>query len=135
MEHVLTNLKQFSKEMQALICDTVRVDCGVEGNYFAVNASYSNDYAHVEAGEVCQMLVAYVLTGHSYHCHSDSTITKPPFRGHQGDDGTVRRRHDSVCGTHQWLKSLHYVRQRQGISSLSDQLYCLNCVSNCTITF
>ena len=71
------------------------------GNYFAVNASYSNNYAHIEAGGVRQMLVAYVLTGHSYHCHSDSTITQPPFRGHQGirNDGTVRRRHDSVCGT------------------------------------
>ena len=55
------------------------------GNYFAVNASYSNDYAHIEAGGVRQMLVAYVLTGHSYHCHSDSTITQPPFRGHQGE--------------------------------------------------
>lgn len=69
------------------------------GNYFAVNASYSNDYAHKE-GEVRQMLMAYVLTGHSYSCNSDSSLTKPPLREHQGtqDDGVVQRRYDSVCG-------------------------------------
>ena len=70
------------------------------GNYFAVNASYSNGYAHIEAGGVRQMLVANVLTGHSYHCHSNSSLKQPPFREHQGtqDDSTVTRRYDTVKG-------------------------------------
>ena len=69
------------------------------GNYFAVNASYSNKYAHIEAG-VCQILMAYVLTGRSYKCNPDSNLTKPPFREGQGtqDNGSVQRRYDSVCG-------------------------------------
>ena len=70
------------------------------GNYFAVNASYSNGYAHIEAGGVHQMLMATVLTGHSYHCHSNTSLTKPPFREHQGtqDNSTVTRRYDTVNG-------------------------------------
>ena len=69
------------------------------GNYFAVNASYSNDYAHT-VGNVRQILMAYVLTGHSYSCNPDSTLTKPPVREDQGtqDDGAVQRRYDSVSG-------------------------------------
>ena len=66
------------------------------GNYFAVNASYSNRYACIEGG-VRQMLMAYVLTGHSYQCHPDSSLTQPPFRPSQGA-GSVQRRYDSVCG-------------------------------------
>ena len=48
------------------------------GNYFAVNASYSNNYAHIEAGGVRQMLVAYVLTGHSYH-YPPTTHSPTPY--------------------------------------------------------
>ena len=68
------------------------------GNYFAVNSSYSNAYAHVEPGGVRQMLVANVLTGHSYQCQPDKTLTQPPLRGQIRDDGTVSRQYDSVCG-------------------------------------
>ena len=70
------------------------------GNYFAVNSSYSNAYAHVEPGGVHQMLVANVLTGHSYQCQPNSALTKPPPREDQGtqDDGTVTRRYDTVNG-------------------------------------
>ena len=70
------------------------------GNYFAVNASYSNGYAHNEAGGVRQMLMANVLTGHSYHCHSNRSLTQPPFREHQGtqDNSTVTHRYDTVNG-------------------------------------
>ena len=69
------------------------------GNYFAVNASYSNKYAHNEGGKH-QILMAYVLTGHSCSCDPDSSLTMPPFREDQGtqDDGAVQRRYDSVCG-------------------------------------
>ena len=67
------------------------------GNYFAVNASYSHSYAHIEGG-VRQMLMANVLTGYSYQCHSDRNLTKPPFRTRSQGVGTVTRRYDSVCG-------------------------------------
>ena len=69
------------------------------GNYFAVNASYSDGYAHIEPGGVRQMLVASVLTGHSHVCQPDSTLTQPPFRDHQGpQDDIVTRRYDTVNG-------------------------------------
>ena len=70
-----------------------------QGNYFAVNASYSNKYAHIEGG-VRQILMAYVLTGCSYECDPDSNLTKPPIREGQGtqDNGAVQRRYDSVSG-------------------------------------
>ena len=69
------------------------------GNYFAVNASYSHSYAHTEGG-VRQMLMANVLTGHSYHCHPDRSLTQPPFRLQSQGISTVKRRYDSVCGDH-----------------------------------
>ena len=62
------------------------------GSYFAVNASYSDRYAHVESN-VRQILVAHVLTGHSYYSQPDGSLTKPPFR-----PSTVKRRYDSVHG-------------------------------------
>ena len=68
------------------------------GNYFAVNASYSNSYSYKAEGGVRQMLVAYVLTGHSKYCPSDSGLTKPPMLpGPQGDT-SIKRRYDSVSG-------------------------------------
>ena len=67
-----------------------------KGNYFAVNASYSNAYAHSCPGNRRQMLLAYVLVGHDYNCHSDSNLTKPPVRNATGD---IRRRFDCVSGT------------------------------------
>ena len=67
------------------------------GNYFAVNASYSDVYSHrcQGAGGYRQMLVANVLTGYSYVCHSDRTLEKPPFRA--GGDTDVKRRYDCVA--------------------------------------
>ena len=67
------------------------------GNYFAVDASYCNSYAHTEGG-VRQMLMGNVLTGHSYQCHPDHRLTQPPFRLQSQGVGTVTRRYDSVCG-------------------------------------
>ena len=68
------------------------------GNYFAVNASYSDGYSHrcQGPGGYQQMLVAYVLTGYSYFCHPDSTLQKPQFR--PGGDTGVKHRYDSVSG-------------------------------------
>ena len=65
-----------------------------QGNYFAVNASYSNNYAHTE-GPYRQMLVATVLTGLSYYSQP-SQYRKPPLCSTA--DGGINRRYDSVCG-------------------------------------
>ena len=67
-----------------------------KGNYFAVNASYSNSYAYHCKNGVKKMLVAWVLTGVSYHC-APERYTKPPLRGTQGTGG-IQRRYDSVSG-------------------------------------
>ena len=64
------------------------------GNYFAVNASYSHGYSHRCGGKTHQMLVAFVLTGYSYHSHSHR-FQQPPVRDTvQG----ISVRYDSVCG-------------------------------------
>lgn len=68
-----------------------------KGNYFAVNASFSDaGYAHVCGDDnLRQILVAHVLTGYTYASAPDRSLRKPPVRG------TIRgvtRQHDSVCG-------------------------------------
>ena len=53
------------------------------GTYFAVNASYSHNYAFKkrEGGKVVfQMLLAYVLTGMSYCSPPDPSLRRPPVR-------------------------------------------------------
>ena len=69
-----------------------------KGNYFAVNASYSNSYAYhsKESVGVKKMLVAWVLTGYSYCCGAHS-YTNPPLRC-GGGKGGIQRRYDSVSG-------------------------------------
>ena len=67
-----------------------------KGNYFAVNASYSNGFAYHSKTGLKKMLVAWVLTGVSYHC-APNHYTKPPLRGTQGTGG-IQRRYDSVSG-------------------------------------
>ena len=64
------------------------------GNYFAVNASYSNDYAHHANGSR-QMMMANVLTGYQYKCQPDSTLRIPPVRD---AGGAMTRRYDCVTG-------------------------------------
>ncbi|XP_011402901.2 PREDICTED: sacsin-like [Amphimedon queenslandica] len=64
-----------------------------QGNYFAVNASYSHNYAHT-AGPYKQMLVATVLTGLSYYSQP-SPYRKPPWCSTAGG---INRRYDSVYG-------------------------------------
>ena len=52
-----------------------------QANYFAVNASYSDNYAHTGtkgARQVKQMFLAKVLTGVTYQCASDSKLRMPP---------------------------------------------------------
>ena len=69
------------------------------GNYFAVNASYSDTYAHsVHGTDMRKLLVAYVLTGLSYYSDQDSSLTMPPYRSKQDDPLAIRRRYHSVNG-------------------------------------
>ena len=70
------------------------------GNYFAVNASYSDSYAHSVAGtNMKKLLVAYVLTGLSYYSNPDGGLTMPPPRNEQDADPTgIRRHYHSVNG-------------------------------------
>lgn len=67
-----------------------------KGNYFAVNASYSNGFAYHSKEGVKKMLVAWVLTGYSY-CYGAHPYTKPPLRC-GGGKGGFQRRYDSVSG-------------------------------------
>ena len=70
-----------------------------KGNYFAVNALYSDGYAHRQRqGNLKKLLLAQVLTGISYFS-PPKRFTKPPLRNaNTGQVGTVQRRYDSVNG-------------------------------------
>ena len=65
------------------------------GNYFAVNASYSDDYAHHLSDGTRQMILAKVLTGHSITLEPDNTLRKPPVK-ESSVQGIVR--YDTVTG-------------------------------------
>ena len=69
------------------------------GNYFAVNASYSDSYTYsVHGTNMKKLLVAFVLTGLSYYCNQDRNLTMPPYRSEQDDPSGIRRRYHSVNG-------------------------------------
>ena len=65
------------------------------GNYFAVNASYSNSYAYQIKG-LKKILAAWVLTGASY-TSPPKAFDKPPIRPRPGSEG-IERRYDSING-------------------------------------
>ena len=68
------------------------------GNYFAVNASYSDGYAFRSSG-TRKMFAAWVLTGNSICLQPDRTLTKPPFVAEASSSNTsIQRRYDSVYG-------------------------------------
>ena len=67
------------------------------GNYFAVNASYSDGFSFEAGSGLRKMLAAWVLTGHSYQSERHS-FKHPPLREDCGE-GQVQRRYDSVTGT------------------------------------
>ena len=71
-----------------------------KGNYFAVNASYSDLFAFkvfTAAMPFKKMLAAWVLTGNSYQSPPHN-FQYPPFLGDTSEDG-VKRKYDSVNGT------------------------------------
>ena len=66
------------------------------GAYFAVNASYSSNYAYRSVDPTClgrQIFMAYVLTGHSKKTRADSSLVVPPYK-----EGFTDERYDSVNG-------------------------------------
>ena len=65
------------------------------GTYFAVNAKYSDDYAYRSSGAK-QLILAKVLTGETYRCAPDQSLTKPPVR--KQSKMFVDELYDSVSG-------------------------------------
>ena len=52
-----------------------------KANYFAVNASYSNSYAHNNANTgKKEVFLVKVLTGESYECAPDGSLRFPPLK-------------------------------------------------------
>ena len=66
------------------------------GNYFAVNGSYSHGYAHSLSDGTQQMFLAKVLTGHSIKQTSNSSLRMPPVRQRSAKGGDMR--YDTVSG-------------------------------------
>ena len=69
-----------------------------KGNYFAVNASYSNSYAFSSTSAVMpckKMLAAWVLTGKSFYSEPHQ-FRRPPDMGDASQG--VQRKYDSVSG-------------------------------------
>ena len=70
-------------------------------NYFAVNASYSHQYAHVK-GWMKEMFLVKVLTGDSCSCASNKTLRVPPPKPSGMAGGGLKLeqlKYDSVTGT------------------------------------
>ena len=70
-------------------------------NYFAVNASYSNGYAHHTPNGYKEMFLVKVLTGDSYDCQPDSSLRMPPVKQSGSSNGKVqlgKMKYDTVTG-------------------------------------
>ena len=69
-----------------------------QGNYFAVNAAYSNGYAYHSHG-VRKMFAAWVLTGIPYDSPSNRSLRMPPYRDTFGrPENVIKRRYDCITG-------------------------------------
>ena len=75
-----------------------------QANYFAVNASYSNDYCYRTSDGFKEIFLVKVLTGDSYRCEPNRSLRKPPVKptGDGNKSGTFRRptrlEYDTVTG-------------------------------------
>ena len=72
-----------------------------EGSYFAVNASYSDNYSHSLPGaQGKQMLICKVLTGEccDYGRKNDPSLRQPPMKSSSGTGAFEEERYDSVKG-------------------------------------
>lgn len=68
------------------------------GNYFAVNANYSDNYAYRLSDGTQQMFLAKVLTGHSIELKSDSSLRMPPIMPSSRAAVKGSMRYDTVTG-------------------------------------
>ena len=73
-----------------------------QANYFAVNASYSHNYAHATPDGAREIFLVKVLTGDSYDCPSNSSLRKPPMKasgpGGSGEVSFTQVQYDTVTG-------------------------------------
>ena len=72
-------------------------------NYFAVNASYSDSYAHhITTSRQKEMFLVKVLTGESYNCASTPTLRMPPPKPSGGTGASqvelCQMKYDTVTG-------------------------------------
>ena len=67
-----------------------------QANYFAVNASYSDSFAHVNASGYREMFLVKLLVGESYDSAPDSSLRMPPKMGVKR--GELQTRYDTVTG-------------------------------------
>ena len=67
-----------------------------QANYFAVNASYSNNYAHTN-GAKKELFLVKVLTGASYECAPDNSLRMPPKKCTSGAQ-LGQSNYDTVTG-------------------------------------
>ena len=74
-----------------------------QANYFAVNASYSDSYAHQKGGGLKEIFLVKVLTGDSYSCASNTSLRMPPEKHTSMEPRSSLRftktRYDTVTGT------------------------------------
>ena len=71
-----------------------------QANYFAVNASYSQGYAHPTPDGAREMFLVKVLTGDSFDSPPDSSLRKPPMKATSasGDVSFAQVQYDTVTG-------------------------------------
>ena len=72
-------------------------------NYFAVNASYSDSYAHhITTSRQKEMFLVKVLTGESYNCAPDGSLRMPPPKPSGGTGASqvelCQMKYDTVTG-------------------------------------
>ena len=67
-------------------------------NYFGMNASYCDKFAHSTTDGYKEIIVAKVLTGDSYDSTPDSSLRLPPLKQTSGQILFIQARYDTVTG-------------------------------------
>ena len=79
-------------------------------NYFALDASYSDKYAHQTCDGFKEIFIVYVLTGYSYDCAPNSKLRMPPLMPQEY----------CVAGGIQSAEVRHCYRRNWGFTCLHD---------------
>ena len=71
-----------------------------QANYFAVNASYSHNYAYATSDGYREIFLVKVLTGDSFDSPSNRSLRKPPMKatGGSGEVSFAQMQYDTVTG-------------------------------------